>query len=71
MITKKKKKISMELNFLKIEFQLEFFKAGKATSSQSSVEKFSHNLEMVKSSYMGNSIFKKSNFKTRKQCQIF
>ena len=40
---KKKKKFSMELNFKEIEFQLEFFKTGKATSSQSSVAKFSHN----------------------------
>ena len=40
---KKKKKISLELNFKEIEFQLEFFKTGKATSSQSRVAKFSHN----------------------------
>ena len=60
----------MELNFKEIEFQLEFFKTGKATSSQSSVAKFSHNLEMLKSSYIWNSIFKKSNFKTTTRCQI-
>ena len=41
--TQKKKKKSMELNFKEIEFQLEFFKTGKATSSQSRVAKFSHN----------------------------
>ena len=67
MIPKKK---SMELDFKEIELQLEFFKKGKATSSQSSVAKFSHNSKMVKSSYMGNSIFKKSSSKTRTQCQI-
>ena len=60
----------MELDFKEIEFYLEFFKTGKATSSQSSVAKFSHNKKMVKSSYMGNSIFKKSSSKTRTRGQI-
>ena len=60
----------MKLDFKEIEFQLEFFKTGKATSSQSSVAKFSHNPKMVKSSYMGKSIFKKSSSKTRTRCQI-
>ena len=48
----------MELNFKEIEFQLDIFKTGKATSFQSSVAKFSHNSEMVKSSYMGTQFSK-------------
>ena len=55
----------MEINFKEIEFQLDFFKTGKATSFQSSVAKFSHNLKNGKIELYGELNFQKIEFQNK------